>query len=33
MGILRHADAGYPDAIELARDRGVQIPGLSPKGA
>jgi len=30
MGVLRHADAGYPDAIELARARGLKIPGLSP---
>jgi urocanate hydratase len=26
MGIVRHADAGYPDAIEVARERGVQLP-------
>ena len=30
MGVIRHADAGYPEAIECARHRGVQIPGLSP---
>jgi len=29
MGILRHADAGYEDAIQVARERGVQIPGLT----
>jgi urocanate hydratase len=29
MGILRHADAGYEDAIQIARERGVQIPGLT----
>ena len=29
MGILRHADAGYERAIEIARERGVQIPGLT----
>jgi urocanate hydratase len=28
MGILRHADAGYPSAIEFARTRGVNIPML-----
>jgi urocanate hydratase len=28
MGILRHADAGYPSAIEFARTRGVKIPML-----
>jgi urocanate hydratase len=26
MGILRHADAGYGEASEVARDRGVRIP-------
>jgi len=26
MGVIRHADAGYPDAIETARARGVRIP-------
>ena len=26
MGIVRHADAGYPDAIAAAKARGVQIP-------
>jgi urocanate hydratase len=30
MGILRHADAGYEDAIQVARERGVHIPGLTP---
>jgi urocanate hydratase len=29
MGILRHADAGYEDAILVARERGVSIPGLT----
>ena len=29
MGILRHADACYEDAIEVARERGVRIPGLT----
>jgi urocanate hydratase len=29
MGILRHADAGYEEAIQVARERGVQIPGLT----
>jgi len=28
MGVARHADAGYPDAIEVARRRGVKIPML-----
>ena len=28
MGVIRHVDAGYPAAIELARQRGVHIPML-----
>jgi urocanate hydratase len=28
MGVARHADAGYPRAIEVARERGVHIPML-----
>jgi urocanate hydratase len=26
MGIIRHVDAGYPKAVQVARERGVQIP-------
>lgn len=26
MGVIRHADAGYDDAIRTARERGVRIP-------
>ena len=26
MGILRHADAGYPEAIAAAKRHGIQIP-------
>jgi urocanate hydratase len=29
MGIIRHADAGYDQAIEFAKDNGVKIPGLT----
>ncbi|AGC46141.1 urocanate hydratase [Myxococcus stipitatus DSM 14675] len=29
MGVLRHADAGYPEAIDVARERGVKIPGIT----
>jgi urocanate hydratase len=29
MGVLRHVDAGYSDAVEVARARGVKIPGVS----
>jgi urocanate hydratase len=28
MGVARHADAGYPKAIAVARERGVRIPLL-----
>jgi urocanate hydratase len=26
MGVIRHADAGYDDAIETARREGVRVP-------
>ncbi len=26
MGVIRHADAGYPRAVEVAGERGVRIP-------
>jgi urocanate hydratase len=29
MGVARHADAGYERAIEVAKERGVQIPMLN----
>lgn len=25
-GVMRHADAGYRSALEVARDRGVRLP-------
>jgi urocanate hydratase len=28
MGVVRHADAGYPDAVRCARERGVDLPSL-----
>jgi len=28
-GVMRHADAGYETAIETARERGVDLPGIS----
>jgi urocanate hydratase len=28
-GVARHADAGYEEAIDCARTRGVKIPGIS----
>jgi urocanate hydratase len=29
-GVMRHVDAGYPRAIEVARERGVHIPMMKP---
>jgi urocanate hydratase len=26
MGVIRHADAGYERAVEVARERGVRLP-------
>jgi urocanate hydratase len=31
-GVMRHADAGYDRAIEVARERGVSIPMLAEPG-
>jgi urocanate hydratase len=28
MGVIRHADAGYEEALATARDRGVRLPWL-----
>jgi len=28
-GIMRHADAGYPDAIDAARRHGLRLPGVT----
>jgi urocanate hydratase len=28
MGVIRHADAGYQEAITTARERGVIVPRL-----
>ena len=33
LGIVRHADAGYPEAIEAARRGGVHMPMLDPEPA
>jgi urocanate hydratase len=30
-GVMRHADAGYPLAIETARERGVDLPMVNPR--
>ena len=29
MGVLRHVDAGYDRAVEVAKERGVAVPGLT----
>jgi urocanate hydratase len=26
MGVIRHADAGYDRALDVAKERGVRIP-------
>jgi urocanate hydratase len=31
-GVMRHADAGYPKAIQVARERGVDMPMLDDAG-
>jgi urocanate hydratase len=31
-GVMRHADAGYPEALDCARERGLDLPGLRPEG-
>jgi len=28
MGVIRHADAGYEEALTTARERGVRLPWL-----
>jgi urocanate hydratase len=28
MGVVRHVDAGYERAVEVAQERGVRIPML-----
>ena len=33
MGVVRHVDAGYERAIEVARERGVRIPMLEAEAA
>ena len=30
-GVMRHADAGYPDAIHTAHERGVDLPMIPPE--
>ena len=33
MGVLRHVDAGYGHAVEIARERGVHVPMLAMEAA
>jgi urocanate hydratase len=33
LGVVRHADAGYEDAIETARANGIRMPMLDPEPA
>jgi urocanate hydratase len=28
-GVMRHADAGYPEAIEFAKRAGMRLPGVT----
>jgi urocanate hydratase len=28
LGVVRHADAGYDEAVRLAKDRGIRMPSL-----
>jgi urocanate hydratase len=30
MGVIRHADAGYERAIEVADERGIHLPMRDP---
>ena len=29
MGVIRHVDAGYEEAMRCAEERGVHVPGLN----
>jgi urocanate hydratase len=31
LGVVRHADAGYPEAIDAARRHGIDMPSLPPE--
>jgi urocanate hydratase len=31
LGVVRHADAGYPEAIAAARRHGIRMPMLKEK--
>jgi urocanate hydratase len=32
LGVVRHADAGYPEALETARGSDLKLPMLDPAG-
>ena len=32
-GVMRHADAGYPEAIECAREHGLNLPMVGRENA
>jgi urocanate hydratase len=32
IGVVRHADAGYERAVEVARERGVRLPWMEDQG-
>jgi urocanate hydratase len=32
IGVVRHADAGYPDAMATARDTGIHMPMMGGTG-
>ena len=31
LGVVRHADAGYPEALDAARSHGIRMPMLDPE--
>jgi urocanate hydratase len=31
IGVLRHADAGYEEAVDLARTQGLELPRERPE--
>jgi urocanate hydratase len=33
MGVVRHADAGYEQAVDFANERGIHMPMLNPEAA
>jgi urocanate hydratase len=33
LGVVRHADAGYPEALDAARAHGIRMPMLQPEPA